>query len=92
MITILHKERLSLGPWCIACINQCGQQERSICDVCQGYVATYWRCPRCFRIDHFYAYDEPKVCSCGFVLPSMTDLKFKQEARVLYQVAEELYD
>jgi hypothetical protein len=81
-----------MGPWCIACIQQSGPADRYVCNLCMGYVATYWRCPRCQRIEHYYAHDEPKICECGFVLPSVEDLKSLSEARVMYQIAEEMYD
>ena len=92
MITILQKERWATGPWCIACVQTSGPADKTICDLCLGYIATYWRCPRCQMIDHYYGHDEARVCGCGYILPSIDDLKFDRSARVMYQVAEELHD
>jgi len=92
LITVIQKEKWQLGPWCLACIQQSGPADLMICKLCMGYVATYWKCPSCHRIDHYYAHDEPAACACGFVLPSVEDLKHEKSARVMYQTAKELYD
>jgi len=86
MIDIVEKMTEKVTSWCIACINQCGSPDFMICDQCRGHIETYHTCPECNLVEHFYGYDTPELCVCGFVWPDLNLLKTELEDRIEFHL------
>jgi hypothetical protein len=71
-------------PWCIICIDKCGSPDLMVCDQCRGHIVTYHTCPDCNVVKHYYGYDMPEACKCGYIWPDLNLLKTELEDRIGY--------
>ena len=92
MIQMIVKERRGNTAWCIPCAEHGGAVEREVCDMCMGYVITYFQCPKCKFIGNFLGHAGDKMReNCNAIFPPFDELKTENPiSRVEYHLDEHL--
>jgi hypothetical protein len=92
LISIRERELRGKTAWCIACMNAGGDiEDEMVCDMCRGFIATFFHCPACYATSHFLGFDYPPMCDgCGTIYPDISLMKIDAEERVYYHLSEHL--
>ena len=86
-ITRIRKP-MGTTKWCRACIGQTGTYDLTVCEVCCGFVATFYNCPECFMVSHYYGFAQDEECKhCKVPLPDVIDLQDKVEQRIGFSLS-----
>lgn len=90
MIQLIQTEHPGATAQCLMCIARVGPTDKEICDMCEGFVSTYYKCPKCHTTDRFFGRNSPDTCLCGLVFTDLNLLKESKSERINYQLSEHL--